>query len=52
MDKDGEPERRVRRSGGNGQLPEPGQDLGKQAVARRELRAKIPVFSRQRHESR
>ena len=33
VDKDGEPGLRVRRSGGDGQVPEPGQDLGKQAAA-------------------
>ena len=33
VDKDGEPGLRVCRSGGDGQFPEPGQDLGKQAVA-------------------
>jgi hypothetical protein len=36
VDKDGEPGLRRGRSGGGGQIPQPGQDPGKQALAGRE----------------
>ncbi len=36
MGEDGEPGLKVRGSGGGGQVPQPGQDLGQQAIAGRE----------------
>ncbi len=39
--KDGEPGLRMRRSGGCGQVPQSGQDLGKQAVAGRQPQAQV-----------
>jgi len=41
VDEDGEPGLKVRRSGGCGQVPQPGQDLGQEAVAGREPQGQV-----------